>query len=250
LTSGKIRGKILLMEETMGTPHNAAEKGQIAETILLPGDPLRAKYVAENFLTDVVCYNEVRGMLGFTGTYKGKRVSVQGTGMGQPSISIYVNELFEVYGVQRAIRIGTIGAISENVKVRDVILAIGACTDSGINLHLFNGMSYAPTADFELLCTAVEACKKKNARYQVGNVTSSDLFYNDDPIWKIWAKYGVLGLEMESAALYTLAAKFRRKALGIFTVSDSLCTGEAISASERQTSLNEMIEIGLETAIS
>ncbi|MGL4985716.1 MAG: purine-nucleoside phosphorylase [Treponemataceae bacterium] len=230
--------------------HIGAKEGQIAQSILLPGDPLRAKYVAENFLTDVICYNEIRGMMGFTGNYKGKAVSVQGTGMGQPSLSIYVNELFEFYNVQNAIRVGTCGAIHNDIKVRDVILAMSACTDSGINTHRFNGMHFAPTASFDLLHRAVHVARDKEIAVRVGSVTSSDLFYDDNNFWKLWASYGVLGVEMEAAELFTLAAKYNRKALAILTVSDHIITGESTSAQERQNSLNTMLELALETAIS
>ncbi|MGL4981531.1 MAG: purine-nucleoside phosphorylase [Treponemataceae bacterium] len=230
--------------------HINAKEGQIAQSILLPGDPLRAKYVAETFLTDVVCYNEVRGMFGFTGKYKGKEVSVQGTGMGQPSLSIYVNELFQFYNVQNAIRVGTCGAIHEDIKVRDLIFAMSACTDSGINTHRFEGMHFAPTANFELLHKAVHVARDKQIDVRVGSVTSSDLFYDDKNFWKMWASYGVLGIEMEAAELFTLAAKYKRKALAMLSVSDHIITGESTTAQERQTTLNTMLEVALETAIN
>ena len=227
--------------------HIGAKQGEIASTVLLPGDPLRAKFIAETFLENPVCYNEVRGMYGFTGTYKGKRISVQGTGMGLPSISIYANELIESYGVKNLIRVGTCGSMQEDVKVRDVILAIGAATNSGINKMRFKGMDFAPTASFKLLKEAYDIAISKNINVKVGNVLSSDLFYNDDPeAWKLWAKYGVLAVEMEAAALYTLGAKYGVDTLTILTVSDSLVTGEETTAEERQTTFKKMMEVALE----
>lgn len=231
--------------------HINAKPGEIAESILLPGDPLRAKYIAENFLEEAKLYNEVRGMLGYTGFYKGKRVSVQGTGMGLPSISIYLNELMQEYGVQKLMRIGTCGAIHPDIKLKEVILGQASSTDNAMNPLRFNGMSYAPIADFELLKQAYEAAVSKNMEVRVGNILASDTFYNDDhgndPYQK-WRDFGVLAVEMESAALYTLAAKYGRKALTLLTVSDSLVTGEKCSAEERQTSFTEMMEIALEIA--
>ncbi|HZW82531.1 MAG TPA: purine-nucleoside phosphorylase, partial [Candidatus Deferrimicrobium sp.] len=215
--------------------HIGANKGAIAKTVLLPGDPLRAKFVAENFLENVSCYNEIRGMYGYTGTYKGKPVSVQGSGMGMPSISIYVNELITEYGVENLIRIGTCGSLQADIHIKDVILAMSASTDSNINKIRFNNMDYAPTANFELLQKAYTAASKDNIPVKVGNILSTDTFYGDDPDdWKLWAKFGVLAVEMEAAALYTLAAKYKANALAILTVSDSLVTHEASSAEERQ----------------
>ncbi|KEZ50443.1 MULTISPECIES: purine-nucleoside phosphorylase [Metabacillus] len=229
--------------------HIGAKPNEIAESILLPGDPLRAKYIAETFLEDAVCYNEVRGMLGYTGTYKGERISVQGTGMGVPSIAIYVNELIQSYNVQKLIRVGTCGAIQQDVKVRDVILAMSASTDSQMNRLTFGGVDYAPTADFDLLRFAYEAGNEKGLKLKVGNVFTADMFYNDNSELEKWAKYGVLAIEMESAALYTLAAKFGRQALSVLTVSDHILTGEETTSEERQTTFNEMMEIALEAAI-
>ncbi|MCR5698948.1 MAG: purine-nucleoside phosphorylase [Treponemataceae bacterium] len=229
--------------------HIAAKEGQIAECVLLPGDPLRAKFIAENFLENAECYNQVRGMYGYTGTYKGKRVSVQGTGMGQPSISIYVNELFQFYGVQKAIRIGTCGAVDEKVKIGEVILAMSACTDSCMLNQRFGSLHYAPTADFGLLKSAYDNAQKLNISTMVGSVASSDLFYDENNNWKLWKSYGVKGIEMESAELFTLAAKFNRKALAILTVSDNIVTGEASSAEERQKTFTNMMKIALETAV-
>lgn len=235
----------------MATPHIGANKGDIAETILLPGDPLRAKYIAETFLEDVVQYNNVRGMLGFTGTYKGKKVSVQGTGMGVPSIGIYTHELIAEYGVKNLIRVGTAGSMQENIKIRDVVIAMSASTDSAINKLRFNGADYAPTASADLLFKAYEAGKAKGLNMKAGNVLTSDTFYGDDPeAWKKWAKFGVLCVEMETAQLYTTAAKFGVNALTLLTISDSLVTGEATSAEERQLTFNDMIEVALESALN
>jgi purine-nucleoside phosphorylase len=230
--------------------HIAAEKGQIAPRVLFPGDPARAKWIGETFLTDAECYTEIRNMWGFTGTYKGERVSVQGSGMGQPSASIYAHELFAEYDVQTLIRVGTCGALTESVKLRDVIIAMSASTDSQMNYHRFQGIHYAPTADFALLRKAVESAEAAGFTPHVGQVFSGDVFYNDRPdLVSRTAEYGVLGIEMEAAALYTLAAKFGRRALGIMTVSDHLVTGEATTAEERQTTFSEMITIALDTAI-
>jgi purine-nucleoside phosphorylase len=229
--------------------HIGAEKGAVAETVLLPGDPLRAKMIAETFLEDAVCYNEVRGMYGFTGTYQDRLVSVQGTGMGIPSISIYVNELIREYDVKNLIRIGTCGAMQSNVGIRDVIIAMSACTDSKVNDLRFKGMSFAPTANYELLAKAVRAAEKKNIIPRVGSILTSDTFYHDDPeAWKLWAGYRVLAAEMETAELYTLAAKYGVKALAILTVSDHIVTHEITTAEERQNSFKQMIEIALSLA--
>ena len=229
--------------------HIEAKQGDIANTILLPGDPLRAKFVAETFLEDIVCYNEIRGMFGFTGTYKGKRVSVQGTGMGIPSISIYANELITEYGVQNVIRIGTCGAMQEDIHLKDVILAMSASTDSSMNKIRFNNMDFAPTASFSLLLKAYNNAVKEDIPVKVGNILSTDTFYGDNPDdWKHWAKFGVLAVEMEAAALYTLAAKYKVNALAILTVSDSLITHELTTAEERQKTFLKMIEIALEIA--
>ncbi|PKR85823.1 purine-nucleoside phosphorylase [Heyndrickxia camelliae] len=229
--------------------HIGAKENEIAETVLLPGDPLRAKYIAETFLEQVTCYNEVRNMFGYTGTYKGKRVSVQGTGMGVPSISIYVNELMQSYNVQNLIRVGTCGAIQKDVKVRDVIIAMTASTDSQMNRLTFGGIDYAPTANFELLKKAYDRGLEKGLNLKVGSVFTADMFYNDNADHEKWAKYGILAIEMETAALYTLAAKYNRKALSILTVSDHILTGEETSAEERQLTFNDMIEVALESAI-
>ncbi|MGP7815945.1 purine-nucleoside phosphorylase [Niallia sp. 01092] len=229
--------------------HIGAKENEIAETVLLPGDPLRAKYIAETFLENATCYNEVRSMFGYTGTYKGERISVQGTGMGVPSISIYINELMASYNVQNLIRVGTCGAIQQDVKVRDVILAMSASTDSQMNRLTFGGVDFAPTANFELLKKAYDSGLEKGLPLKVGNVFTADMFYNDNSELEKWAKYQILAIEMESAALYTLAAKYNRKALSVLTVSDHILTGEETTAEERQTTFNDMIEVALEAAI-
>ena len=229
--------------------HINAKKGDIAETILLPGDPLRAKYIAETFLEDVTLYNEVRNMFGYTGTYKGERISVQGTGMGVPSISIYVTELMQEFDVQKLIRVGTCGAIQKDVELRDVILAQGATTNSTMNNVIFDNITYAPIADFGLLSKAYNAGIEKGLDLKVGNVFTEDLFYNEFSNHEQLAQYGVLAVEMETSALYTLAAKFGRQALSILTVSDHILTGAATSSEERQLTFNDMIEVALEAAI-
>ncbi|MCM3698250.1 purine-nucleoside phosphorylase [Paenibacillus macerans] len=231
--------------------HIAAKPGDIAETILLPGDPLRAKFIAETYLEGVTCYNEVRGMLGFTGTYQGKKISVQGTGMGIPSFSIYANELIKEYGVKNLIRVGTCGGMQEHVHVRDVILAQASCTDSSMNRHVFGGFDFSPIASFPLLKTAYELGVQKGLKLHVGNIFSSDMFYRDDTtVTKLLMKYGVLGVEMETTALYTLAAKYGVNALTILTVSDHLLTGEETTSEERQTTFKQMMEVALETAVA
>lgn len=230
--------------------HINAPDGAIAPRVLLPGDPLRAKFIAENFLENAVCYNEVRGMYGFTGSYNGVKVSVQGSGMGQPSLSIYVNELFRFYDVQKIIRVGTIGSVQEDVKVRDTLIANAAFTDSYLMNQRFGGLHYAPNSDFGLLYTAYNKAKDLGIDVKVGPVVSSDRFYDDNENWKLWKKYGALGIEMESAELFILAAEHKRKALSIFTVSDNILTGEATSAEERQTSFKDMMKLALETIVA
>jgi purine-nucleoside phosphorylase len=231
--------------------HIAAGAGEIAEAVLLPGDPLRAKFIAETFFENPRQYTAVRNIFGYTGLYKGKKVSVQGTGMGIPSISIYANELFREYGVQKAIRIGTAGAIQDAVKVRDVVLATAACTDSNVNNVRFGNRNYAPAASFSLLKKAYDLASAKGWEVKTGLIVSSDMFYAENPEeWKLWAKFGCLALEMETAELYTLAAKYRREALALLTISDHILTGETTSAEERQKTFTKMIEIALETAIS
>lgn len=231
--------------------HINAKQGEIAESILLPGDPLRAKYIAETFLENAACYNTVRGMLGFTGTYKGKRISVQGTGMGLPSISIYVNELIREYGVKNLIRVGSCGAIQKDIKVRDVILAMTSSTDSNINRNNFPGFDYAPCANFELLQKAYQVGLEQKMPLRVGNVLSADVFYRDsmEMVEKL-GNYGVMAVEMETTALYTLAAKYDANALSILTVSDHIFTGEETTAEERQTTFNDMIVMALDALVS
>ena len=230
--------------------HINAQKGDIADIVLLPGDPLRAKFIAETFLEDVVQYNSVRNAFGYTGTYKGKRVSVQGTGMGVPSISIYVNELIQEYDVKKLIRVGTCGAIQKDVKVRDVIIAQTSSTDSSMNRVVFGGnIDYAPTADFDLLLKSYTAAKEAGLSVRVGNIFTADMFYSDEAQNEKLAQYGVLAVEMETTALYTIAAKYGRQALTVLTVSDHILTGEVTSAEERQTTFNDMMVIALEAAI-
>lgn len=227
--------------------HIGAPAGAIAKNILLPGDPLRAKFIAENFLENAKLYNEVRGMFGYTGTYKGVPVSVQGTGMGQPSLSIYVTELFKDYGVQNAIRVGTCGAIQEDLELRDTILVNSACSDSSLLNQRFGDLHFAPTADFNLVKTADKIASGMGIRYTVGSVTSSDFFYDINSNWKKWKEYGVKGIEMESAELFTLAAQYHRHAMAIMTVSDHILKGGETTAQERQTTFTNMMKIALET---
>ncbi|WP_035053032.1 purine-nucleoside phosphorylase [Carnobacterium pleistocenium] len=230
--------------------HIEAKEGQIAETVLLPGDPLRAKYIAETFLTEVEQYNRVRNMFGYTGMYKGRRVSVQGTGMGIPSMMIYAEELITGYNVKNLIRVGTAGGMQKDVKVRDVILAQGATTDSAIVKNTFdNQVQFAPIADFDLLRTAYEISIEKGMKVRVGNVLSADRFYNTELDKKKLADYGVLATEMEAAGLYTVAAKYNRRALAILTISDHLITGEETSSDEREKTFNDMMVVALETAL-
>ena len=232
------------------TPHIEAQPGAIAETVLMPGDPLRAKFIAETFLTNVKQYNSVRGMLGFTGEYKNKRVSVQGSGMGIPSIGIYSYELYAGYGVRNILRVGTTGSIQDDLHVRDVVIAQAACTDSNFMAQYGLSGTFAPIASYTLLETAVATAREKNVRFRVGNVLSSDLFYSaDESAMAKWRGMGVLAVEMESAGLYANAAKLGKNALCILTVSDCIFTGEVTTAQERQTAFTDMMEIALETAI-
>ena len=226
--------------------HIQAKKGEIAESILLPGDPLRAKWIAETFLENAVCYNKVRGMLGFTGTYKGKRVSVQGTGMGIPSTLIYCHELITNYGVKNLIRVGSAGSYQKNVNLRDIVIAMSASSTSGINNSRFVNSDFAPTANFELFMKAALYAKENSIPIKAGNVLSSDEFYEDDPeAYKKWAEFGVLCVEMEAAGLYTIAAKHNVNALAILTISDSLVTGEHLSSGDREKSFKDMVAIAL-----
>ncbi|MET3962540.1 purine-nucleoside phosphorylase [Marmoricola sp. OAE513] len=232
--------------------HIGAASGQIAPTVLLPGDPLRAKWIAETFLEDAVCYSEVRGMYGFTGTWNGAPVSVQGSGMGQPSMAIYVNELFAEYDVRQVVRVGSCGALTTDVAIRDVVLASGACTDSSMNRHRFLGLDYAPVADFGLLRAAAAAAEARpDVTSHVGLIYSSDSFYNPRAaeLGKPLVDHGVLAVEMEASSLYTLAASYKRKALAICTVSDHIVTGEETTAVERQETFGAMVEIALAAAL-
>lgn len=227
--------------------HIGAQEGEIADVVLLPGDPLRAEHAATEFLEDVRCYNRVRGMLGFTGTWKGKTVSIQGTGMGIPSLSIYVSELLRDYGARTLIRIGSCGSYQEHVRIRDVVMAVSASTDSAINRIRFGGMDFAPSADFELLRDACGLAAERGLRWHAGCILSSDTFYQDDAeAWKHWARFGILAVEMEASGLYTLAAQFKARSLAICTVSDSLVTGEAMGSADRESSLRDMIELALD----
>lgn len=229
--------------------HIGAEPGQIASTVLLPGDPLRAKYFAETLLEEVFCFNEVRGMLGYTGLYGNKRISVMGSGMGIPSLSIYIHELVNEYDVKTLIRVGTCGALQAELKVGDIVLPMSSSTNSHINRLRFGGRDYAPTATFDLLLKAYQYAKELGARVHVGGMFASDTFYNDDPDWwRIWAEYGALVVEMETNALYTLAAKFKVDALSVLTVSDNLVTGETSTAEQREQGFPLMAEIALEVA--
>ena len=231
--------------------HIGAKPGDIAPTVLLPGDPLRARWIAETFLDEARCYSEVRGMYGFTGSWNGRPVSVQGSGMGQPSMAIYVNELFTDYDVQSIVRVGSCGAVTDRVAVRDIIIASGACTDSSMNRIAFHGIDYAPVADFGLLRGAVEAAEARDGSpFHVGLIFSSDSFYPARPeLLGEMVKYGVLGVEMEASGLYTLAAKHGRRALAICTVSDHIVTGEETTSQEREQTFGEMVDIALTAAL-
>lgn len=239
-----------MSEHNTPTPHIGAQAGEIAETILLPGDPLRAKYIADNFLTDVKQFNATRNMFGYTGYYKGKRVSVMGTGMGCPSIGIYSYELIHFYGCRNLIRVGTAGALRPEVKVRDMVFGMGACTTSNYVKQFRLPGDYACICSYELLAKGVKAAEAKGLNYHVGNVLSSDMFYNPDlpPAGTTWDKMGVLAVEMEAAALYSNAAYAGVNALCILTISDSAVTGEATTAEERQTTFTNMMEVALELA--
>jgi len=231
--------------------HIEAKAGEIADFVLLPGDPLRAKHIAENLLTGAVCYNNVRGMLGYTGYFNGVRISVQGTGMGLPSHMIYVSELIQDYQAKTLIRIGTCGGLLESVKLRDVVMAVSASTDSSAVSRQFNGMTFAPTADFELVSKAVINADKAGIHLKAGNILSSDLFYHfpeEGDAYELWRNYGTLAVEMESAGLYMLAARHGVKALSLLTVSDHLLTGEHVSAEERQVNFTNMTKLALSLA--
>lgn len=231
------------------TPHNSAKIGDIAKTVLMPGDPLRAKVIAEKFLEDCTCFNTVRNMLGFTGTYNGVRVSVMGSGMGMPSIGIYSYELYQFYGVENIIRVGSAGGIAEDVKLRDVVIGMGACTDSNYASQYRLPGAFAPIASYGLLESAVQAAKNLGVSYKVGNLVSSDVFYGDyKDVNADWRKMGVLAVEMEAAALYMNAARLGKNALAIATVSDIVDGGESLGAEERQNSFEDMMKIALSVA--
>ncbi|GGZ94042.1 purine-nucleoside phosphorylase [Algibacter mikhailovii] len=227
--------------------HIEAKKGDIAETILLPGDPLRAKWIAETYLEETFCFNKIRNMFGYTGLYQGKPISVMGTGMGVPSISIYAHELITEYDVKNLIRVGSAGSYQKDIKLRDIVFAMAASSNSGLNTLRFNGADYAPTASFKLFQKALDIAKSKNIAIKAGNVLTSDEFYADNfESYKKWSEFGVLCVEMESAGLYTIAAKHQVEALSILTISDSLISGEHTTSKERETSFKDMIEIALE----
>ena len=235
----------------MSTPHNSAEKGEFAKTVLMPGDPLRAKFVAETFLSDARLVNNVRGIHGYTGTYRGTPVSVMASGMGIPSIGIYSYELYHFYGVENILRIGSAGAMQEHIRVRDLVFGMGACTNSAFASQYGLHGTFAPTASWELLSTAVGIAGERGLRFHVGNLLSSDSFYTDDgdTANAAWRKMGVLAIEMEAAGLYMTAAREGKRALALCTVSDHLLTGEATTPEERQTTFTEMMEVALETAV-
>ena len=238
------------MENKFYTPHINASPEDFAKTVLMPGDPLRSKFIAENFLTDAKLVNNVRGIQGYTGVYKGERVSVMASGMGMPSIGIYSYELFSFFGVENIIRVGSVGGMAEKVKIRDIIFGMGASTTTNFAVQYGLEGTFAPIASYELLKTAIEEADRIGASYHVGNLLSSDIFYNANPdASEKWAKMGVLGVEMEAAALYMNAAHLGKRALAICTVSDHLVTGESLDAQARQNSFTEMMEIALNTAI-
>ena len=233
------------------TIHIGAEPGQIAETVLMPGDPYRARWAAETFLDDAELVNEVRGMLGFTGTWRGDRVTIQGSGMGMPSLSIYANELISTFGAQTLIRIGSCGGMQDHVKVRDVIIAMSATTITSPSSAIFKEVNFAPTADYTLLEAAVTAARSKSTGVHVGGIYSSDVFYAERPdLDEQMVRHGILGVEMEAAELYTLAARHGRRALAVLTVSDHLMTGEALPSEDREKTFGDMVEIALEAAFA
>ncbi len=233
------------------TIHIGARAGDIAETVLMPGDPLRARWAAQTFLEGAKCVNEVRGMLGFTGTWKGNPVTIQGSGMGMPSLSIYANELMSEYGAQTLIRIGSCGGMQPHVQIRDVIIAMTASSLSTPSHGVFRELNFAPCADYDLLEAAVQAARRKDVRHHVGGIYSSDVFYDERPdLNEMMVRHGILGVEMEAAELYNLAARHKRRALAVLTVSDHLQTGEALPAREREQSFGEMVEIALEAAFA
>ena len=232
------------------TPHNSAAPGDFAKTVLMPGDPLRAKFIAETYLEEPKLVNNVRGIQGYTGTYKGVPVSVMASGMGMPSMAIYSYELFNMYGVENILRVGSAGAVSMELKLRDIVLGQGACTSSSMQDNFGVHGHFAPIADFDLLRCAAQICEERKLRYKAGNLISSDIFYNDDPAFnQPFLNLGALAVEMEAAALYMNAARAGKRALAICTISDHILTGEATSAEERQNTFNEMMELALEVAV-
>lgn len=234
----------------MSTPHISATLGDFAETVLMPGDPLRAKFIAENFLDDAKCVTNVRNMFGYTGTYKGKPVSVMGSGMGVPSISIYATELYNEFGVEKIIRIGSCGAVRDDIKIRDVIIGMGASTDSNVNRMRFNQCDFAAIADFSLLHKVVNTAERLNKPVHVGNIFTADLFYTPQPeMFAVMEKHGILAVEMEAAGLYGVAAELGKKALAVLTVSDHIKTGEKTTAQERENTFKDMMELTLESVL-
>ena len=234
----------------MSTPHIEAKPGDFAETVLMPGDPLRAKFIAENFLEDAKCVTRVRNMFGYTGTYKGKRISVMGSGMGIPSISIYATELYKNYGVENIIRIGSCGAVRDDIKVRDIVIGMAASTDSNVNRSRLNQCDFAACADFGLLQKVVNTAEKLDKPVHVGNVFTADLFYTPNPeMFALMEKYGILAVEMEAAGLFGVAAEYGKKALTVLTVSDHIKTGEVTTADERENTFKDMMELTLESVL-
>jgi len=234
----------------MPTPHIEAQAGEFAETVLMPGDPLRAKFIADNFLDDAKCITKVRNMFGYTGTYKGKRVSVMGSGMGVPSVSIYATELYKDYGVEKIIRIGSCGAVRDDIKIRDIVIGMAASTDSNVNRQRFHNVDFAACADFSLLKSVVDTAEKLGKQVHVGNIFTADLFYTPQPeMFATMEKYGILAVEMEAAGLYGVAAEYGKKALTVLTVSDHIKTGEQTTAAERETTFKDMMELTLESVL-
>lgn len=234
----------------MTTPHIEAKPGDFAETVLMPGDPLRAKFIAENFLEDAECVTRVRNMFGYTGFYKGKRISVMGSGMGIPSVSIYATELYKHYGVENIIRIGSCGAVRDDIKVYDIVVGLSASTDSNVNRARFKGNDFAASADFGLLKKVADTAEKMNQNIHVGNIFTADLFYTPNPeMFKVMEQYGVLAVEMEAAGLYGVAAEYGKKALTVLTVSDHIKTGEETTADERETTFKDMMKLTLESVL-
>lgn len=234
----------------MPTPHIEAQANEFAETVLMPGDPLRAKFIADNFLDDAKCITQVRNMFGYTGTYKGKRVSVMGSGMGIPSISIYATELYRDYGVEKIIRIGSCGAVRDDIKIRDIVIGMAASTDSNVNRQRFHNVDFAACADFSLLKSVVDTAEKLGKPVHVGNIFTADLFYTPQPeMFATMEKYGILAVEMEAAGLYGAAAEYGKKALTVLTVSDHIKTGEKTTSEERETTFKDMMELTLESLL-